>query len=356
MGRESPPSLARKGPLVSADVVIDARAAVRREIGGVERVAREMTARLPALAPGRYAVRRPPRALAHAAGHLWEQAVLPLAARRAKLIYCPANLGPLVSRRTVVVIHDTAALRHPEWYSPLYARYQSRVLPVLARRALGVITDSQFARAEVADRLEVPVERVSVVPLGVDERFSPDADPEPARSEHGLERPYVLAVGSRIARKNLAALSEAARRLRAAGFELVTAGSGRGYMRAEADASLRALGYVADEQLPGLYAGAAAFAMPSLYEGFGLPCLEAMACGTPVVAADRTALPETCGDAALLVDPTDAAAVADALVAAATDEAVSGPLIRAGLERAARYTWRHSAELTDRVLGGLLAD
>jgi glycosyltransferase involved in cell wall biosynthesis len=339
---------------VPADVVIDARAAVRREIGGVERVAREMVARLPALTPGRYAVRRPPRALAHAVGHVWEQAALPLSARNARLIYCPANLGPLVSGRTVVVIHDTAALRHPEWYSPLYARYQRLILPVLARHAVRVITDSQFSRAEVVDRLEVPLERVSVVPLGVDERFSPDADPEPARNAHRLERPYVLAVGSRVARKNLAALSEAARRLEAEGIELVTAGSGRGYMRAEADMPPRALGYVADEHLPGLYAGAAAFAMPSLYEGFGLPCLEAMACGTPVVASDRTALPETCGGAALLVDPLDRAAVADALVAVATDASVRGPLVEAGLARAARFTWRRSAELTDRVLGELL--
>jgi glycosyltransferase involved in cell wall biosynthesis len=339
---------------VSADVVIDARAAVRREIGGVERVAREMAAWLPRLAPGRYAVRRPPPALAHRAGHAWEQVVLPLAARDARLIYCPANLGPLASGRTVVVIHDTAALRHPEWYSPLYARYQRLMLPILARRAVRVITDSQFSRAELADRLEVPPESVSVVPLGVDPRFSPEADPEPARIAHRLDRPYVLAVGSRVARKNLAALSEAARRLGAEGIELVTAGSGRGYMRAEAEAPVRALGYIADEHLPGLYAGAAAFAMPSVYEGFGLPCLEAMACGTPVVASDRTALPETCGDAALLVDPYDRTAVADALVAAATDESVRGPLVQAGLARAARFTWRRSAELTDGMLGELL--
>src|SRR5882672_10208810 len=110
-------------------VVINARAAVRTEIGGVERVAREMVARLPQLAPDRYRVVKPPRALAHRAGHAWEQAVLPFA--RADLIYCPANLAPLASRRNVVVIHDLAALRHPEWYSRPYVAWQKRALPAI---------------------------------------------------------------------------------------------------------------------------------------------------------------------------------------------------------------------------------
>jgi hypothetical protein len=119
----------------AAPVVIDARAAARREIGGVERVATEMATRLPAMRPDRYAVARPPSAFAHRAGHLWEQALLPATVPRAQVIYCPANLAPAASRRSVVVIHDLAALRHPEWYSPPYASYQRRILPLLARRA-----------------------------------------------------------------------------------------------------------------------------------------------------------------------------------------------------------------------------
>jgi glycosyltransferase involved in cell wall biosynthesis len=311
-----------------------------------------MARRLPALAPGRYRVCRPPSALAHKAGHAWEQLLLPLV--RAELLYCPANLAPLASRRTVVVIHDVAPLREPRWYSAAYARYQRAILPALARRARLVITVSEFSRGEIVDTLGVPAERVRVVPNGVDERFSPAVDPEPARAAYALERRYVLLVGTRIARKNLAALAAAARRLSERGVELVAAGSGRGYMQAETGLEVRALGYVPEELLPSLYRGAAALAMPSLYEGFGLPCIEAMAAGTPVVASDRGALPEVCGDAALLVDPADGSALADALLAAVEDDALAARLTRAGTERAATFTWGRTAELTDRAIEAVL--
>ena len=115
---------------------------------------------------------------------------------------------------------------------------------------------------------------------------------------------------------------------------------------------MRSLGYVDEEDLPGLYAGAAAFAMPSLYEGFGLPCLEAMACGTPVVAADRSSLPETCGDAALLVDPDDAEAFAQALLTAALDADTRERLVAAGLQRARRFSWDRTARVAGRGARG----
>jgi glycosyltransferase involved in cell wall biosynthesis len=337
---------------VSAVVAIDARAAVRREIGGVERLAREMAARLPALRPERYRVLRPAPRLAHRAGHVWEQVALPLVARRAALIYCPANLAPVASRRNVVVIHDLAALAHPDWYSRAYVAWQRVVLPAVARRARLVLTVSRFSRDEIATRLGVPAESIAVVPNGVSSAFSPAADPAPARAALGLERPYVLALATRSARKNLGVLARAATALGELEVELVTAGGGRGYLRGGGQSPGRALGYVPEQLLPGLYAGARAFALPSLYEGFGLPCLEAMASGTPVVAADRGALPETCGGAALLADPDDPDAFAEALLRAAGR---GGEGLRAaGLERARAFTWERTAELADRAIGELL--
>src|SRR6478672_6541893 len=145
-------------------VVINSRAAIRTEIGGVERVAREMVSRLPRLAPGRYRVARP-------ASRLAEQVRLPLTG--GELIYSPANLAPVASGRNVVVIHDTAALRHPEWYSRLYVAWQRAVLPRIARRARLVITVSDFSRREIEAVLGVTA---TVIPNGVDERFHPSGE------------------------------------------------------------------------------------------------------------------------------------------------------------------------------------
>jgi glycosyltransferase involved in cell wall biosynthesis len=329
---------------------------VRAEIGGVERYARELALRLPALRPDRYRVVRPPCGMAHRAGHAWEQAALPLRAAGCGLIYSPANLAPVASRRNVVVIHDAAALRHPEAYSSRYVAYQRRMLPALARRARLVITVSEFSRGELVELLGVPPERVVVVPGGVDERFGdPEllADAERVRAKLTLERPYVLAVGTASARKRLDLLVPGARALAERGIELVLAGSGRGYLRG-AQTSLRRLGYVEEADLPALYAGARALVMASTYEGFGLPCLEAMAAGVPVVAAAAGALPETCGEAALLFEPGDPRQLTAALLAASSDEIERARLIEQGLTRAGYFSWNRSAALTDAAIGALL--
>jgi glycosyltransferase involved in cell wall biosynthesis len=309
---------------------LDARAAARPELGGVERWARELSTRLPRL--GDWEVLAPRPRLVHRAGHAWEQSALPWRARRADALLCPANVAPLAHPRTVVVIHDAAALRNPGWYSRSFVAWQRALLPRLARRALHVLTVSEFSKAELVELLGADPGRITVVPGGVGEAFRPDA--EPARRD----RPYVLCVASHTARKNLGALEELARHV-----DVVVAGGHRPQFAAERLRGLTLLGHVPDAELPGLYAGAEAFVLPSAYEGFGLPVLEAMACGTPVVCTDAGALPETAGGAARVVAVGELAAATVDLLGDASERA---RLRGAGLRHAQRFTWDAAARAT----------
>jgi glycosyltransferase involved in cell wall biosynthesis len=332
------------------EVLVNARAAARSELSGVERWAVELCTRLPALRPGAYAIARPPRTLAYRAGQAWEQLALPLRARAvgARIVLNPANLAPLAWPGNVVVMHDAVALTHPEWFSTAYATWHGRLVPAIARRARRLVTVSSFSRDELAEATGVVAE---VVPGGVDERFAPDADAVATRRALGLERPYVVCVGGDSPRKNYAALGEVARALAPRGVEMVTAGTWRAHHgpRSSLEA-VRALGYVDEALLPGLFRGAEAFVLPSRHEGFGLTCLEAMACGTPVVATAVGALPETVGEAGVLVDPGSDGALADAVEALLDDPGRCERLAAAGRERAARFSWARTAHEMDALL------
>ncbi|RME33796.1 MAG: glycosyltransferase family 1 protein [Thermoflexia bacterium] len=273
---------------------------------------------------------------------------------RVDLFYSPDFVLPptLHTTRTLLTVHDLSFLRYPEHFVPKLVRYLERVVPDSVRRADRVLADSEATRTDLIELLGTPPEKVEVLYSGVDERFRPDGEEgegERLRARYGLDRPYVLAVGTLQPRKNYVRLIRAFVRLPAGETVLVIAG-GRGWMYEEVleeavrfPHRVRVLGFVDEEDLPALYRGARLFVMPSFYEGFGLPVLEAMACGVPVVCSGVSSLPEVAGDAALLVDPADEEGLAEAMRRALEDGALREQMRTLGLARAATFTWDRAA-------------
>ena len=254
----------------------------------------------------------------------------------ADVLHCPTYRGPLVSRLPLVVtVHDLAVLRHPEAFNRWTRTYSPRVVPRVLRRADRVIAVSEFTRHEVVELLRVPEEKISVVPNAVGPEFTPDG--EAAKGD------YVLAVGTLEPRKKLERLAQAVRRM---DTELRVVGA-RGWGGVEVGGDgVRWLGEVDDAELARLYRGAACVAYPSLYEGFGIPVLEAMACGVPVVTTRGTAMEELADGAAVLVDAHDPHEIAAGIERAATER---DELVARGLERARSFRWHDVAEATVRV-------
>ena len=324
-----------------------------RPITGVERYAGEITRRL----EGRIRVYRPPDKATGARGHLWEQIRLPWLVGGA-LLWSPANTGPMVVSRQVVTVHDLAPLDHPEWFEPRIAAWYRWLLPQLVKRVVRVITVSQFSKTRLMERLGVPADRVVAIPNGVSSRFHPRSPAEVIRvtARYHLRAPYLLMVGSLEPRKNFDVVARAWAEAGPTfdGLTLAVVGDTRPTLQAAVpDRRLgwvRRLDDVHDTDLPALYAGAIGLVIPSFYEGFGLPLLEAMACGTPVVAARAGALPEVAGDAAILVDPSDPASVADGILRLVVDETTRQTCRTRGLNRAAAFDWDRSASMTWQVL------
>lgn len=331
-----------------------------RRITGVERYAREVCARF-----GDRVRLIQPIAGRGVVGHVWEQGVLPARIGTRELLWSPANTGPIAVARQVATLHDVSVLDHPEWFDRRFAAWYQWLLPRLARRVRRIITDSAFSRDRIVDTIGISRERVVIVPCGVDRaRFTllPPDLVAATLARHGLLNPYVLAVGSLEPRKNLDILFRAWPRVQRArpSLELVIVGDCyQSFRRSPVRAVLpfaRVIRSASDADLPALYCGARAFVVPSLYEGFGLPALEAMACGIPVVSSEAASLPEVVGDAALIVNPRDEQAIADAIVRVLDDEGVRGGLIRRGLERARQFTWDRTAASVWKVLLEAAAD
>lgn len=299
----------------------------------------------------------------------WTPGLLPLAAwRRTDVLHCTTFKAPTWSAVPLVVtVHDAIPIRHPEWFGGWSARYAQHRLPRVIGAADRIVVDCAHSRDDVAELYPRHADRLVVIPLGVSSDFEPQGPERVAevRERLRLRRPFVLAVGTLEPRKNLAMLIRAFARLTGPGFsdlELVVAGaSGWRFEPGAVEVSdgvrarVRWLGYVADADLATLYTAACVFVFPSLAEGFGLPPLEAMACGAQVVSSARKPMTDLLGDAAVYFDPLDPEAMAAAL-AQAIEQPNSERRAR-GLTIARGFSWAATALATlelyrEVVLGG----
>jgi glycosyltransferase involved in cell wall biosynthesis len=304
---------------------------------------------------------------------LREQLTVPLDLRRARvdLFHAPHYvLPPLTPCRSVVTIHDCIHLRFPQYLpSRLAYSYARSSMWVATHRSSRIITVSEASKRDILSYFHVPDTKIDVIPNAIDERFweMPDADEvDKVRERYQLNDRYVLYAGNIKPHKNIERLIEAFHMLRKHGFEDVKlliigdqiskyATLRRAVHRYKLHKHVRFLGFVPDKTLAVLYRLAAVFAFPSLYEGFGLPPLEAMASGTPVITSNVSSLPEVVGDAALLIDPYDPAAIADALQRVLSDPALRQQLRVRGLARARHFSWERSIARVRQIYDEVLA-
>lgn len=325
-------------------VVINGRFLARR-MTGVERYGMEITKRL----EGKARIIRPARLLRGISGHAWEQFTLPRQLRSAEVLWSPANSSPWILRRQAVTLHDASVFDHPEWFKPAFGAWTRLSWKVLAKRAKAILTVSRFSRERLRFHLGIPDEKIYVIPNGVGRPFEPRSAKsiEELRAKYNLKKPYFLFVGTREPRKNLSTLVEAWKYSGVSGNYILMMAGAEGTVFAPVSHAVRStydLGYVPDSDLPALYSGATAVILPSLYEGFGLTALEAMACGTPVIASNTTSFPEVVGGAAIMANPIDPIEIANAMCHVVEDRVLADTLRERGLRRAKQFSWDDSAQ------------
>ncbi len=311
---------------------------------------------------------------------LFEQSIMPRAASafEADVLHVPYWAPPLRSSVPIVAtIHDIIPLILPEYRGGPLVRAYTQLVSTAAHGATLILTDSGASRNDIIQRLRVPADRVRAIYLAADPKFSAHVDPISLAALHknyDLPEDYVLYLGGFDARKNIETLLQVytwAQDVLGGDYPLVVAGSLPDRHDAffhdprviakqiEVEPVIRFLGHVAEEDKVALYQQARAFLYPTLYEGFGLPALEALACGVPVVGSNASSVPEIVGDAGILVDPKDARAMAGALIAVCTEDPLHADLSERALKQAARFSWekcaRETAEAYESVMRGSTA-
>jgi glycosyltransferase involved in cell wall biosynthesis len=291
-------------------------------------------------------------------GHAWEQTLLPWATRNGLLVNL-GNMAPLTVRNQIVVIHDASVYSVAESYSRPFRLVYPLMYQAIARSGARIVTVSDFSRRELSRHLSVPATSIDVVHEGAEHIHAFPAMPDVLTRNQLQPGRFVLVVGSLARHKNLGVLCAVAKMLEERGVPLVVTGGldKKVFGKSATFSSPQALyiGRVTDPELRALYEAASVLVFPSLYEGFGLPAIEAMLCGCPVVAANSSSLPEICGDAALYCDPTSPAAFTQAVEALLNNPALRDSLRTSGLARAQTFTWDNTARALIDIINRELA-
>lgn len=293
-------------------------------------------------------------------GHIWEQFILPMNLSRKDVLWSPSNTGPLICpARQIVTMHDFATLDHPEWTSWQFSSFYRFLLPKLTRRCDGIIAISEYTKSRILSHVDIEPDKIVVIKNGVDSKFflsnAPMEDSALVLKKYNItSRRYILSVSSIEPRKNISALLQAWSRIASVvddDIHLVLVG--RPNPKIFADAGLGHVpprviftGYVDDEDLPVLYKSAYFFVYMSLYEGFGLPPLEAMAAGVAVITSNTTSIPEVVSDKAITVNPKSISDIAESMLLLIDNDSLRLQLALAGPAHAKGYSWEHTAMQT----------
>lgn len=288
----------------------------------------------------------PVRRVGMLTGHSWEQLMLPSCTRDGFLMNL-CNTGPLFKRNQLATIHDAGIYARPDDYRLGFRAWYRPMMQKLGKNSRLILTVSEFSQRELHDYFGIPLDKIQVVSLSGEHMLATAPDDTIVEREELKGRRFLLAVNAMITRKNLRTVISAIKLLRPVDFKIVVTGSNYNRVFRKADWDLPGeflrVGHVSDGQLRSLYSRAAALIYPSLYEGFGLPPLEAMTCGCPVLVSDIPAHRETCGEAASYCDPEDASDIAEKIKELMDNDLLRAELIARGRDRAACFTWQNTA-------------